>query len=177
MCPKGFGRWKELQEIPTKVKVEISKVASLDFDERLFYPLLMEINRVIERLTFLIEMDVDYILRLAEEKGIALSAEPRTCSIPRCGTCLGKHPYHYPYFYRKVEGSKKIISTRGLRDFLRELGMTEEQIDLFEGRVKARHILIAMFHNSIRILSALGMSKLKLEEAPLTVEGEERGGS
>jgi len=172
MCPKGFGRWKELQEIPTKVKVEISKAASVDFDERLFYPYLMEINKVIERLTFLIQMDVDYILRLAEERDITLSAEPRTCSIPRCGTCLGKYAYHYPYFYRTVDGAKKIVSTRGLHDFLRELGMTDEQIELFEGRVKARHILIAMFHNSIRILSALGISKLKLEEAPLKVESE-----
>jgi len=177
MCPKGFGRWKELQEIPTKVKVEISKVASVDFDERLFYPYLMEINKIIERLTFLVKMDVDLILRLAAEQGITLSAEPRTCSIPRCGTCLGKYPYHYPYFYRTVDGAKRMISTRGLHDFLREIGMAEEQIELFEGRVKARHILIAMFHNSIRILSTLGVSKLKLEEAPLKVEVEEGGGS
>jgi hypothetical protein len=172
MCPRGIGRWKELQEIPTKVRVEVSKVVSGDFDERLFYPYLMEINKAIEHLTFLIKMDVDLILRLAGERGITLEAVPKCCRVPRCGTCLGKYPYHYPYFYIHTESRRRIVSARRLREFLSELGMTADQIEMFDGRVKARHILIAMFHNSIRNLNALGMSTLKLEEAPIKVEVE-----
>jgi len=158
--------WVSLKKVfPTKLKVELKKRVGSEFDGKL-YSFLLEVFRAIDALSREIQMTVDVIVAKAHEKGLTVTAEGKCCG-RACGTCLGKYPFHYPYF--RVKG--KPLSTRRLYEFLLRIGLTEEDVQTFDRAVWARHYLISVYHGLVQTLGYMGLTELKLEY-PIPAEAE-----
>jgi len=164
--------WLELQQtFPSELKVELKKVLSQDFDGKLF-TLLEEFYKAILVLNRHIEMTVQLIkVRASELEAVTITPFPKCCK-RGCAVCLGKYAYHYPYF--KV--NRRTLSTRRLYEFLLRLGLTEEQVRMFDRAVWARHKLMGIYHGLIITLGHMGMTQLKIEVEPLTLKVEQHEG-
>ncbi|MEM3753600.1 MAG: hypothetical protein QW090_04100 [Candidatus Bathyarchaeia archaeon] len=119
---------------------------------------------------------VDRIIDLAEEKGIdELEAYFSSCNRPTCDTCLcGKVKAHYPYFRGTANkeyfadvlekpiktNSRGNISIKQLKDFLRCLGLSEDEIEHFFDLCKLYSKLVNTFHKYTLRLNSLGLSDI-----------------
>jgi len=157
--------WLELQQtFPAELRVEARKAVSGDFDRKL-HSVLTDLHKCINSYTEYIDMTIELIRARAHEAGIRMLVEAKSCSRP-CGTCLGKHPYHYPYFKIKTDGRWRDLSTRRVYEFCLKLGLTEKQVRMFDRAIWARHKLIALFHGAILMLNHLGLTDLELSTKP-----------
>jgi len=155
--------WVELAKtFPTELKMEARKVISPEF-ERNLHAVLSDLHRIITNYTEFIDMTLEIVRVKAWDQQIMLNIKPVSCSRAGCGTCLGKHPYHYPYFQVKIDGKWRTLSTRRLHEFLMRLGLTERQVQLFDRAVWARHRLIAIFHGLILTFNHLGITDFSVE--------------
>jgi hypothetical protein len=146
-----------LNTFPTELRVELAKVLSPESDEHL-YGVMMTIYKGIERLNAIIDETVEVVKARAYEQRVNVKVYTKCCK-RACSVCLGKYPYHYPFF--KV--NNKTLSTRRVYEFFRTLGLSEQRIHMFDRAVWARHKLISLFHGIPITLSEIGLSQIKVE--------------
>jgi len=154
------GKYKALLKEPNgAVVAELRKATPEDFDRRMIV-FLNVIQRQIKQLTEYLSLTSEYIVEAARGRGIRLTPRAVACHTKRCATCLGKYALHFPYLYD--ENKRRFIRTRDLRDFLAGLGLPEEKIDLFLDAIDARHLLIQLHNNIVRIYSHFGLTRVRM---------------
>ena len=89
------------------------------------------------------------------------------CDNPRCGTCQGKYPWHYPYpetiqkgkLFREGGRGKKISVKRPLlRKFLiEECDFMPTQVDAMLDEIDLRHLILRRYYYRVEELKNLGL--------------------
>ncbi|MFQ6076073.1 MAG: hypothetical protein ACE5Z5_08065 [Candidatus Bathyarchaeia archaeon] len=105
----------------------------------------------------------EYVARVKvwarDELGIAVGVERRHCDAPRCKTCMGRYPLHYPRWYRcDGHGHREIIHESGgvAAEFIRQ-ALGDEVRDLYF--VKHARAYLLQFMNWFAIyLNKLGLT-------------------
>jgi len=149
-------------EFPEALKAEIKKDLPPTFDVRLTM-FLNELQIMIKRLTYIVSLHCEAIVSRGKAKGKSITVSSTCCNASRCSTCLGKRPLHYPYFSIKASKEYNLVRTKDRRALLTSLEFDRETIEIFESAIDARHQLIQLYHNTIRILHHIGATELSLE--------------
>jgi 3-methyladenine DNA glycosylase AlkD len=156
-----------------RVKLELLTAMHPQFVENVIIPLFSQYENWLALLNKKTMLWVRRILFQARLKGYEVTPYARDCDAERCTTCLGKHSMHFPYF-KVNRPMRKYIKKEEMRDWLREIGLTEEEIEEAFSTFRARAVLLQLRHGTAKGLGWLGVAEFKFEEA-MVVDGGEEG--
>jgi len=152
-----------------RVKLDIQMLMTPDFP----VVIMKLINQYLCWLRFAIKKVnnwVDFIVKKGKDAKYKVTSYGRPC-YRECATCLGKHPTHYPYF-KVTQPVRKFVKEEERRDFLREIGLTEEEIRMAESWFTTLAVLYQLYNGTIKALDWLGIIEADFGEGK---EVEEHG--
>lgn len=164
-------------ECHSRVKMEISMATQPNFYESVIVPLFSQYDGWLALVQRKVKLWVDYIKFKARMAGYEVVAYGRSCQRKET-TCLGKYPTHYPYF-KVTKPFRKYIEKDRERDFLREIGLTDEEIEIAECWFDALAVVHQLRNGTAKGLDWLGIVEVELgekkEEAVTNYVREESG--
>ena len=137
--------------------------------ERTLSEYLTNMDEIITFLTEQIHCDIREIMDKARQNGVRLGVHGVTCGRSSCMTCLGKYPYHYPYFRVWDENLRKRDKRRTIRDkelpnLLIKLGLSKEFVEEFIQKKELREALIKIRNANSLTLHWMGFSSLSKQQ-------------
>lgn len=145
-----------------RVKMEILMATQPDFFQNVILPLFSQYGGWLELIQRKVNLWVDHIKFKARMAGYEVIAYGRSCQRKET-TCLGKYPTHYPYF-KVTKPFRKYIEKDRERDFLREIGLTDEEIEVAESWFDALAVIHQLRNGTAKGLDWFGVVKADFDE-------------
>lgn len=145
-----------------RVKMEILMATQPNFFENVILPLFSQYNGWLELIQRQVNRWVNHIKAKAKMMNYEVTVYGRSCQRKET-TCLGKYPTHYPYF-KVTRPVRKYIEKERERDFLREIGLTDDQIEQAESWFDALAVVHQLRNGTGKGLGWLGVATVNFIE-------------
>jgi hypothetical protein len=157
------------EECHPRVRREILMVTMPNLYEGVLLPLFAQYDAWLRLADKKVKLWVEYIKYKAKTVGYEVSPWGKACYREET-TCLGKYPTHYPYF-KITKPFRKYVRKSRERDFLREIGLTEEEIEEAESWFDTLAVIHQLRNGTAKGLDWLGVIEADFGEKEEVVEG------